>query len=306
MVRFGGLRRRFSAVLLWAAGWGLGGFLPRTSAEQAGAQEILLLHPAPYEEIDWRSGSLRSFGEAAEPAPRGWNLARQEAEDSMMALLALVRIDAGETLGQRLRGDSALEALLREKISQVAHSRRASRSDGQLTVRLELKFLTLLSPLVAPKFGNGKPLAPLLCPLCGNPWPRSRPYPPGPQPFPNQEHLPTGVMLHVGDLRFEPALFPRLLNLNGSEVYGPAFAERERALTQGLVRYVEAGDPSATERVGEHPLHLRPLGVRGACDFVVSDEDVQHLHGDARMFHLLQECRVVVTTAPFPVSESAP
>jgi hypothetical protein len=270
------------------------------------AQELLLLHPAPYEEIDWCSGVVRSFGEAAEPAPAGWTLARQEAEASMLGLLALVRIDAAETVGQRLRRDPELESLLRGRIPKVARSRRASRSDGQLTLRLDLGFPTLLSPLVAPEFGGGKPLAPLLCPLCGNPWPRSRPYPPGPQPLPNQSDLPTGVVVHAGNLRFEPALFPRLLDLNGAEVYGPAFAQREPALAQGLVRYLEDDAPLALRRVGAHPLHLQPLGVRGACDFVIGDEDVQRLHGDARMLRLLQECRVVVTTAPLPGAGELP
>lgn len=161
-------------------------------------------------------------------------------------------------------------------------------------VRLELDFLRALSPLVAPPIGGGKPLVPLVCPTCGQRWPEARPFPVGVEQGGAEGPPITGIVLQAGNLRYEPALFPRLVDLEGHEVYGPAFARDDAVHVDGLVAYLSPGDPHLSHRVGANPLVLTPLGVRATCDFVLGDDDVRKMHGSARSLKMLQECRVVV------------
>ena len=265
----------------------------------AQGQDWLRLRPRPYEELDWHTWIARSFGEAPGGGSEGRVLSADRANDSMLRLLAGVRIDATATLQDRMSQEEQLAEAVAGRISELARQRRASRADGRLTVRLELDFLAALGALIAPSFGGGVSLVPLICPTCGQHWPETRPFPASVARAPGEATPVTGVVVHVGTLRYEPALFPRLVDLEGREVYGPGFARRDRALESGLLLYALA--PEMVEsRVGAHPLHIKPLGVRGGCDFVISGEDVRRLHANGRALEVMAECRVIVTSSPLP------
>ncbi len=283
-----------AALLLWLV------------AAPASAQPRLTLHLGPYDEIDWRARVARSFGESDREGDEGMLASEENAIASMVTLLSQVRISSAQTVAGRLETQSELSALLATRIRDVAARRRSSRSDGSLTVRLDLDFTTTLGPLVAPEFGGGKPLVALVCPTCGQRWPEKRAFPEGVATGAAEGPPITGIVLRAGTLRYQPALFPRLLDLQGRQVYGPAFARRDAALVDGLVAYLGDGDPLIEERVGKRPLTITPLGVRAGCDFVLADADVHRLHGSARGLRMLQECRVVVVSGGVDRAGSAP
>ncbi len=207
------------------------------SASVAGAQSWLTQRVGPYDEIDWRARVAHSLGQSKSGGQEGLIEAEEGAIASMVDILSRVRIDAGTTVANRVEERPELSALLSTRIRDVASRRRSTRADGGLIVRLELDFLTALSPLVAPPIGGGKPLVPLVCPTCGQRWPEARPFPVGVDQGGAEGPAITGIVLQTGSLRYEPALFPRLVDLEGHEVYGPAFAHDAVLHVDGLVEY---------------------------------------------------------------------
>lgn len=264
--------------------------------------DLLRIRIGPFDEIDWQTRTVRSYGEAApggQGREAGIRQARARASDSMLALMRKVRVDDSVTLGSRMESDPDVAAQVGSAVDSQVVSRFSNRSDGSITVRLELDLLETVAGLVAPRFGGGRPLVSLACPTCGQHWPAGHPLPNGLELTTATQgaEAATGLIVRADNLRFEPALFPRLVNADGAEIYGPAFADAEHVHRAGLVSYVTVGDPAIERRVGARPLVIHPLGVRAGCDFVLSAEDVRRIHGNSLTLDALRAARVVIVTS---------
>jgi len=107
----------------------------------------------------------------------------------------------------------------------------------------------------------------------------------------------TGLIVDATGLGARPALAPRILNEEGTEVYGSSFVSREWAIKYGMAGYEkDIASALANDRVAGRPLVARALRVSGAnrADLVISNSDAQALHGLRDNLSFLEKCRVLI------------
>jgi len=107
----------------------------------------------------------------------------------------------------------------------------------------------------------------------------------------------TGLIVDASGLGARPALAPRILNEDGSEVYGSSYVSRDWAIKYGMVGYAkEISSALANDRVTDRPLVARGLRTEGSnhADIVISNTDAQALHGMKDNLSFLEKCRVII------------
>jgi hypothetical protein len=93
------------------------------------------------------------------------------------------------------------------------------------------------------------------------------------------------------------ALAPRILNEQGDEAYSVAYIEQRSMAEQGIVIYVpDLPSAQANPRVTSTPLFVKALRASGnnRTDLVISDADVQTIHGVPEHFKFLKQAKVLV------------
>jgi len=107
----------------------------------------------------------------------------------------------------------------------------------------------------------------------------------------------TGLVVDATGISVNPALAPRLLDEDGKEVYGAAFASREFAVQKGMSGYSKDFKTAITSpRVGTNPLSAKGLRTTGPgnCDIVISNADASILRNSSNHLAFLKKCRVII------------
>ena len=106
----------------------------------------------------------------------------------------------------------------------------------------------------------------------------------------------TGVIIDATGLGLRPAMSPRILNQNGSILYGPGQYSREYAASNGVVGYAKSLDQAKSDtRVQGNPLVLRASSAAGSAsaDLIISNADAGRLMVADGSAGLLKNCRVM-------------
>ena len=107
----------------------------------------------------------------------------------------------------------------------------------------------------------------------------------------------TGLVVDATGISVNPAMAPRLLDEDGKEVYGAAFASREFAVQKGMSGYTRDLKTSKTDtRVGNNPLCVKGLRTTGPgnCDIVISNADASILRHSSQHLAFLKKCQVII------------
>ncbi len=175
-------------------------------------------------------------------------------------------------------------------------------SDGSVSAEYEVSITGTMLKTLMPKTGGGIPLAPLCCPVCKRPWPENQEIPEGVTLIPEEREPTTnytGIIIDAQGLKLNPALFPKIINEDGKEVYGLSFIGENYAQENGLVSYVRnTSEAYRNERAGFNPLRIDALRAAGRLnsDIVITNNDATRMHQSQRNLNLLEHCQVVVVT----------
>ena len=107
----------------------------------------------------------------------------------------------------------------------------------------------------------------------------------------------TGLVVDATGICVNPAMAPRLLDEDGKEVYGAAFASREFAVQKGMISYSKDFKTAKTSsRVGNNPLSVKGLRTTGPgnCDIVISNADASILRNSSEHLAFLKKCLVII------------
>lgn len=107
----------------------------------------------------------------------------------------------------------------------------------------------------------------------------------------------TGIVIDARGLKARPAMAPKILDQNGSVVYGPGNYNREYAVTNGVVGYSKTLEAAQKDtRVQGNPLVVRGVATSGKnrTDVVVSNADVSKINAANRSYGVLRDCRVLI------------
>ena len=106
----------------------------------------------------------------------------------------------------------------------------------------------------------------------------------------------TGIIIDAKGLGLRPAMSPRILDQNGSILYGPGSYDRNYAVTNGVVGYTKTVTQAKKDnRVQGNPLILRGASASGTAmtDIIISNQDASKLITADRSGNLLKNCRVM-------------
>lgn len=107
----------------------------------------------------------------------------------------------------------------------------------------------------------------------------------------------TGLVIDAKGLGLKPAMSPKVLDENGSEVYGSAYVSREFAIQQGMVGYARNLTlAQQNSRVTDNPLTVKAVNTSGGAktDIVVSNTDANFIKGASKNMNFLEKCKVMV------------
>lgn len=106
----------------------------------------------------------------------------------------------------------------------------------------------------------------------------------------------TGLVVDVRGLSLRPAMSPRILDQNGSVVYGPGNYTREYAIQNGVVGYAKGLERAqADDRIKGNPLVIKGVSVSGTngADVVIANADVMKIQSANSSNGILKDCRVL-------------
>jgi hypothetical protein len=259
--------------------------------------------------IDWGHMLIRCTGMGAgEPdstAGDGKSVAIESARADALEKI-LITLNAGALTADRsvkglLKGDADLTERVRRLAGKFREKGIHYMSDGSVEIEVELYLRGELVDLLLPPSEGGRRVADgLLCPTCGQPWPRNTDIPDDlemkrPQGNPAEPY--SGLVIDARGIGLQPALAPRVLNESGSVLYGIGFARRQKVLMAGLVSYeADLELAKAMSRVAPHPLVVEAIAAKGSekVDVVIANEDGALLHCHPKHLQFMAECRVII------------
>ena len=221
---------------------------------------------------------------------------------SMGWLLSEMIVDHETKVSDKLKNSPEKEEELNEFIRKNIRVDSHYLSDGTVEVSGEIPLNRNVRDLfISRPPGKGSPIVRIMCPLCGQPWPKGKAVPEGFENIINTadprdvDH--SGLVIYVKDLLFLPCLAPRIINEDGRVIYDLSFADLSRVMHSGLMSYHGSGDdPEIRERAGKSPLTISAVGVAGMnrTDLVISIADSRLVHSSFHNLNLLSQCKVAV------------
>ncbi|MEO0141916.1 MAG: hypothetical protein ABIL15_00995 [candidate division WOR-3 bacterium] len=238
--------------------------------------------------MDWKDMTLKVSGSI-------------NARDSLKKEFFAIQYDARQTVGDFLAMDLKRRQRLEEIINADIIVNQHYLTDGNTEYSFRLKLGSRIITLLIPEQNSVKPVVSMLCPCCGQEWPKDKPIPPGVELVPKEiESIEyTGIIIDCRGLKFNPSLFPKIYNELLEEVYSVNFASRSSLVDNGLVLYTTE-ELYNHPRTGYNPLRVRALATMGQKynDIQISSYDARRIHGSKKNLNLLKECRVAIIFGP--------
>jgi hypothetical protein len=243
----------------------------------------------PYQKgsIDWSNGILESFGKGvaskglhpAQDRSVAKNQAIADAKKAMLSLIEQLPISAGYPVKDHIAAvDSAREGL-RDVIQRAHLAELKYGPEGTVIATMSLKLFGTLSEHLLP-------LSVKIIPTITQ------------QPSSNNRNGSyTGLIVECRGLRVFPVLLPRIVDEDGSEVYGPAYVSRENAVRLGVAGWMsDLASAKNDWRSGEKPFVIRAIGPAGPAevrDIRISNADAEKIRSQASNLELMHHCRVI-------------
>jgi len=220
--------------------------------------------------------------------------AKASASRNLFETINMVRMNSRSIIGT-LNGEKEGVALkLDAMVRNAKITKQKYLSDGTLEITIQLSMLGGFSQLVLPleikQLETIKQMEP-----AGNGSTQSVKTPR--TTTGGGEDIYSGLIIDTKGLNVQAALVPKVLDENGTEVYGPTFASREFAVQSGMSGYMNDMDAARNgARAGPYPLIVKGLSTEGPgkSNIVISKADAAKIRGVSEHLQFLKECRVVI------------
>ena len=254
--------------------------------------------------IDWTAGIVEARGvgsprkyyydKADDKGPKAIAAAANKARHNLLETVVKIRINDDYRVIDIIENYPTIMAKLKEMVYDAPEMEKYRRylSNGTVEVWAQISlrggFLQLILPPEIRQIEPIKQVSPKrnLASV--------RKVPPSEQIF-------SGLIVDARGVQLTPALSPKILDENFSEVFGPAFVSREFAVQNGMVSYTHQIRKAQTdERVFGNPLVVKAIRAVGSgrCDLVISNAHAAKLKRASEHLIFLKECRVIIVTDP--------
>ncbi len=222
---------------------------------------------------------------------------RATATESLKKDLHSLQYDENSTVEDFLRTHFDRENRLMGFILEYQNVKQNYLTDGSVEYVYELALTNKIMSLLLPDKKTVNLVVPMLCPYCGQEWPKTKPVPEGLELTPKQIETTeyTGIIIDCRGFKMNQCLFPKIYNELMEEIYSINFADFSKVIENGLALY-SMQDLYSNARIGYNPLRIRAIGVCGnmLTDIKISSIDARRLHGSKNNIELLKECRVAI------------
>ena len=248
----------------------------------------------PNGRADWTTGIVTAKGIGIPPKNPASALQAKEMAKSAAWAVALrnllevlkgVRVDSTTTVNNFVMTNDEVRTRVEGMVKGAKLVNQQEMPDGSFETTVEMKLTGDFSGVVLPK-----------------PSPRADPLPQYKKPVVDghttlKSYTYTGLVVDARGTGAQTALAPRILNEQGDEAYSVAYVEQRGVAEQGIAVYVpDLPSAQANPRVTSSPLLVKALRASGNnhTDLVVSDADVQTIHGVPEHFKFLKQAKVLV------------
>jgi len=281
-------------------------FLTETAASADISESQLVYHLASGT-INWRKGIVEAKGTGVPPkSVRANQLERSAAikdaigvaSHNLFGTLQEIRIDTDTKLSDVIANNQEIANKLKTLVKEAAITRRGHLPDGTVEVTLQMSLCDGFAHLILPpeiKYIES------VQPIQVGKTSKTATSPDESEPNCTPKCY-TGIVVDARGIGFKPAMAPRIIDENGDEVFGTAFASREFAVKSGMVGYTSnLGMALKNPRVMDHPMMLKGLTTKGQghCDIIVSVSDANRLRSNFNHLSFLKKCRVMIVLDPF-------
>jgi len=249
--------------------------------------------------IDWTEGIVTAVGigvppeepsgiaGASEVKARVLSSAHYNARRNLFDLLTAVRIDTNTLVKDMVSHTPEAETKLREMAAEADEVEVGGEAvtEGAIAVRLQMSLYAGFAQMVLPQG---------IIPIDAV---KSVQTPSTVAEETVEQVIFTGLVVDARNITANPALAPRIVDENGQEVYGAAFASRDFAVQYGMSSYVNNIDEiKGSYRLGERPLIIKGINTIGPghSDIVIGNASAVKLRKFSEHLAFLRECRVVI------------
>jgi len=246
----------------------------------------------PNGRADWTTGIVTAKGIGIPPKNPASALQAKEMAKSAAWAVALrnllevvkgVRVDSTTTIDNFIMKSDEVRTRVEGMVKGAKLVKEQEMPDGSFETTVEMKLTGDFSGVVLPK-----------------PSLRTDPLPQYKKPVVDGHTISksySGLVVDARGTGAQTALAPRILNEQGDEAYSVAYVEQRDVAEQGIAIYVsDLPSAQANPRVTSTPLLVKALRASGNnhTDLVVSDADVQTIHGVPAHFKFLKQAKVLV------------
>lgn len=242
----------------------------------------------PNGRADWTTGLVTAKGIGIPPKNPASALQAKEMARTAAWAVALrnlleavkgVRVDSTTTVNNFVTTNDEVRTRVEGMVKGAKLVKEQEMPDGSYETTVEMKLTGDFSGVVLPK-----------------PSLRTNPLPQYKMPIVVSKSY-SGLVVDARGTGAQTALAPRILNEQGDEAYSVAYVEQRSVAEQGIAIYVsDLPSAQANPRVTSTPLLVKALRASGNnhTDLVVSDADVQTIHGVPEHFKFLKQAKVLV------------
>ena len=242
--------------------------------------------------VNWTTGIATAKGIGIPPKNPASALQAKEMARTAAWAVALrnlleavkgVYVDSTTTVSNYVTTNDEVRTRVEGMVKGAKLVKEQEMPDGSFETTVEMKLTGDFSGVVLPK-----------------PSPRIDPLPQYKKPVVDGHTISksySGLVVDARGTGAQTALAPRILNEQGDEAYSVAYVEQRGVAEQGIAVYVsDLPSAQANPRVTNTPLVVKALRTSGnnRTDLVVSDADVQTIHGVPDHFKFLKQAKVLV------------
>lgn len=241
--------------------------------------------------INWSVGYIEAMGLGASPdsatakiqnRPVALRAAREMASRNLAEIVRMVQVDSSAKLLNLMAQNSALNTQVNALIQSAIVADQQFMPDGTVEIRLRIALYRELGQaifplLVAPKQEASSPATPAT---------------PGAAPA-----TFTGIVVDARGTGARPAIFPKILDEEGKEIYAASMVDSDAFAQFGMSGYTrEIMIGPRHPRVAPSALIIKALRALGAAraDIVISKEDAQKIIAAPQSAGLFKQCRVMI------------
>ncbi len=253
--------------------------------------------------IDWAKGVVTAWGistpikrdavKSNPPNSIALSEAKNKARHKLLETVKRIQVDAGQRVGDIADRNKTIMAQIQDMVYHAAEIEKLRKymSDGSVEVHLQINLHGGFSQLILPpqiqqiemikQLRSGENASKIKSNAGSNSY--------------------TGLLVDARNVEVIPALVPKLLDENLTEVFGPAFVSREFAVQRGMAAYYDEIETArADPRVEYQPLVVKALRTDWPhrCNIIISNGDASKLKSASDHLQFLKQSQVVIVLSP--------